>query len=224
MKKLLSLLLVLALVFALASCGGSSSRSRRSGRSRYNGREETSAPSFSSEGLGGEEFNEYFEKYLAAFSFFSPFWHSYTEETFTDNPDLNLYLLWISCAMLEGKQDEFTEEYGYENIPAAVIEDIIMRHFPITVGQMRALTDEGYPADYYADTNTYTFLVGYGGLDYIGHVVAAEQDGDILWLTCDWYNDYSGTLAYSHVVTIRLGSGEYDFFYVENAVSYNAAI
>ena len=162
----------------------------------------------------------YYDQYLSAWGFYSPFDKSYTEETFAG--DLRPYLFFYSSLAQEGKTQEY-EEYQFSGqYPAKLVEDTVMRHFPVTAEQYRAKLKkpaniEGDAEYYDPELDAYNFPGGYGGGSNSGVVTEAKREGDLLTLTCEWYG-MDNTFAYSHTVTIRLGAGEDEFMYLSNVV------
>ena len=163
------------------------------------------------------EYQDRFERYVEAWSFYSPFQFAFDKDTMGDLP-LSVCLLWDLCGYIEGVNN--LETHGYENIPADVVEDIIIRHFPITAEQLRTIPSTTDWGDHYnADTNAYTFEGGFGGPGSNVILKNVEEDGDLLRFSCDWYAEYDDAYEFSQTVTIRLGDGEHDFYYLENILT-----
>jgi len=160
----------------------------------------------------------YYQKYLSAWGFYCPFERDYTELDFAKN--FNLYLLYSSCLKLDGIAEDKIPGY----FPAKLVENTITRHFPVDAQQLRASMPKGeHGGDHYDPAkNVYYFEGGYGGAAMSGIVALAQKRGDRLILICNWFND-EGSFLFSHKVTIRLGQGENEFYYVENTVIDRAA-
>ena len=156
----------------------------------------------------------YYQKYLGAWGFYCPFERDYTELNFAEN--FNLYLLYSSCLKLDGVAEGKIPGY----FPAKLVEDTITGRFPVTTQQLRASMPKGeHGGDHYDPAqNAYYFEGGYGGAERIGMVTLAKKRGDRLTLSCDWF-DENGSFVLSHTVTIRLGQGESEFYYMENTVT-----
>lgn len=97
------------------------------------------------------------------------------------------------------------------------------RHFPVTAEQLRAsLSNAQNTSEYYdPEKSSYHFEGGYGGGSLSGVVTHAEQADGLLKLSCDWYG-MDDSFYFSHIVTIRLGQGEDEYFYMENTVTKQA--
>lgn len=167
------------------------------------------------------ENQKYFDQYLCAWGFYCPFQRDYNEETFAQ--DFRPYLLYFSSVVQEGKQEEYYDKFGVD-VPADIVEETVMRHFPVTAEQFRAsLPKSRNPMECYdPQNNVYHFEGGYGGVGFDGVITQAEKEEDILKLSCDWY-DVTDCFKFSHTVTIRLGEGEEKFYYIENTVTTKQA-
>ena len=168
-----------------------------------------------------EEYAYYYEHYLSAWGFYSPFERDFNEETFAE--DFHPYLLFSSGMHQESRWEAFEE--GYEDwgvIPADYVELVVTRHFPITAEQYRAALPKTENAwEYYdSENSTYHFEGGYGGVGLYGEIHYASREGNILVLSCSWYDEYDNSYAFTHTVTIKLGETDLDFYYMENARVY----
>ncbi|HWP51054.1 MAG TPA: immunoglobulin-like domain-containing protein [Clostridia bacterium] len=165
------------------------------------------------------ENQNYYDQYLKAWGFYCPFKREYNEHNFAQ--DFNAYLLYYSSAYQEGKREEY-EQFGID-IPAQIVEATITRHFPVTAEQLRVSLPEARNSMKYYDSqkSCYHFEGGYGGGGFDGVVTHAEKEGNLLKLSCDWYNVID-QYQFSHTVTIRLGEGENAFNYMENTVTRRA--
>jgi hypothetical protein len=159
---------------------------------------------------------EYFNKYLSCWGAYCPFVRSYTEESFAE--DFAPYMLFYSSAAQENMASKYDAEY-FPDYPANIVEDTVLRHFPVTVEQFRAKLASRSTVEYYeAEKDVYHFEGGFGGPDMPGVVTKSEREGDELRLWCSWYDINDSTLLFAHTVTIRLGDTENEFFYAENDV------
>lgn len=163
----------------------------------------------------------YYDKYLSMWGFYCPFERDYTEQTFAQ--DFRPYLLYFSSAAQEGRREEY-ERYGID-VPAQIVDETVMRHFPVTAAQFRAVLAQSRKGTEYYDpqSDSYHFEGGYGGVGMMGVVTHAQKEGNRLKLSCDWY-DVMDSYQFSHTVTIRLGEGAEDFYYTENTVIRRAGI
>ncbi|WMJ82866.1 immunoglobulin-like domain-containing protein [Oscillospiraceae bacterium LTW-04] len=162
------------------------------------------------------ENQSYYDKYLSAWGFYRPFEINYDEETFAQ--DFQPYLLYYSSAAQEGRRDE-NDKFGVD-IPAQIVEKTIIRHFLVTIEQYRAsLPKSRNSMEYYdSEKGIYHFEGGYGGVGFDGVVTEAKKEGNLLMLSCDWY-DVTDCFQYSHTVTIQLGQQPDEFYYIKNIVT-----
>lgn len=162
------------------------------------------------------ENQEYFNKYLSCWGAYCPFIRSYTEESFAE--EFAPYMLFYSSAAQENMASEYDADYS-PNYPANIVEDTVLRHFPVTVEQFRTKLASGSTVEYYdAEKDVYHFEGGFGGPDMPGAVTKSEREGDKLRLWCSWYDINDNTFLFAHTVTIRLGDTDIEFYYVENNV------
>ena len=170
------------------------------------------------------EYNYYFEHYLSASDLINYFENSYTESTFASifqNTTRDPYPLYANSLFQESSWKEFVEEYeDCGIIPADYVEALVYRHYPITPEKLRAIfpTDEENYNYYDPSTNNYVFQGGYGGIGMEGKIYKATLEGNILELSCEWFDEDS-TFLFSHKVTIVLGNTPLDFYYRENVLT-----
>lgn len=162
------------------------------------------------------ENQEYCERYIQMWGFYNPFSQDFGEGSYPQN--FHTYHLYHILSGMEGIRDE---DSIYGDIPADTVEGVIARHFAVTPEQIRSLSptiarrpEEGYDSQ----TNTYHFEGGYGGGSLTGIVVKSIREGDLLTLTCRWY-DMDDSFSFEHEVTLRTGSNKNDFFYLKNKVT-----
>jgi len=165
----------------------------------------------------------YYDQYLSAWGFYSPFDMDFSQQAYFT--DYNPYLLYYGCAAQEGVSWQYRESY-FDDVPASVVEQTVTDHFLISVEvfreKLRKPAEAGAESAYYdPELDAYHFPGGYGGGSLHGSVTSAAQDGNLLTLTCEWYN-MDDSFAYSHTVTIRLGEEKKDFVYVSNKVNETA--
>lgn len=161
----------------------------------------------------------YCERYVEMWGFYNPFRDDFAEGAYP--PSFHTYHLYYILSGMEGIRDN---RGAYGDIPADFVEGIIAGHFAVSPEQIRSLsyTQEQNPGEYYDPAQKiYHFEGGYGGGYLTGIVTASSRDGDLLTLTCRWYN-MDDSFSFEHVVTLRLGPGEEDFFYVKNRITETA--
>ncbi len=165
------------------------------------------------------EQQDYYNKYLSVWGFYCPFDRDYTEQSFAQ--DFRPYLLYYSSAAQEGRREEY-DKFGVD-VPASVVEGTVTRHFPVTAEQFRArLAQDRKGTEYYDPQNdSYHFEGGYGGVGLEGVVTHFVQENGLVTLSCDWY-DITDRYQFSHAVTIRLGAGADEFYYMKNSVTNRA--
>ena len=171
------------------------------------------------------EYEYYFEHYLSSSDLFNYFEISYTENTFVNvfqSITADPYPLYANSLFQESSWSEFVEEYeDCGIIPADYVETLVSRHYPLKPVEFRALTptdEENY--NYYdPSTNTYVFQGGYGGPGKEGKIYKATKEGNILELSCEWFDYFDNSLVFSHKVTIVLGDTPLDYYYRENIVT-----
>jgi hypothetical protein len=160
----------------------------------------------------------YYDDYLSAWSLYSPFDRSYTEETYAE--EFRPYFLFLSSVIQEGSEQEFEPYKESGDYLAELVESVVTRHFPLTAEQFREkLPMAESNAEFYdPDKNVYHFAGGVGGGEMQGAVTNAVLVGDELTLDCSWYYPFLEpvTAIFSHTVTIVLGEDEGDFYYKEN--------
>jgi hypothetical protein len=105
------------------------------------------------------------------------------------------------------------------NIPASMIEEVLLRYFPFTVEQLREILY----AIYDADNNTYTYYGGRGGGPIVGVVTNVESQGEFVKLTYDLYFGdvdlssgvfYDGPI-YSGILTLKKTDDGFMYWSVE---------
>lgn len=149
------------------------------------------------------ENQEYCEKYVSMWGFYSPFAEDFTEDSYLTN--LHTYLTYSPIIFAQGKRDEYQAKYGAD-IPAEIVEEAICSHFLLTPDQVRAMTPtQSQNSDEYydPDKNIYHFAGGYGGGANSAVVADSKREGNLLTLVCDWYTVESAYLE-SNRLTIRL--------------------
>ena len=184
----------------------------------------------------GEEFSEisnpllpemtpenqaYCERYVAIWGFYSPFQKDFDEQNYLT--DFHPYHLYSTLAYTEQKRDEHDKLYGID-IPAEIVEGIIMRHFQFTAEQIRLQTgtSAANSSEYYnPDTSSYHFEGGYGGGSASAIVTESRKQGNLLTLRVDWY-DMGDSFISSQELTLQVGDGDYDFVYVAGSAPNNA--
>jgi hypothetical protein len=212
MKKLFILLFILP-CFLLTACTDESST--------------PSSPSLGTEesieelyyDLTDEECAECYDRYLDGWGLGSPFMTEFDEETFSD---IN-YFLYLNSLIQEDIWYEYEELYGdvFSGVPAEAVEAVVTRHFPITAEEFRDTFPYSDNAFVYYDSGTDTYIMeetGIGGVGCYGVVIQGRREGDLLVLTCLWYDAADNSFVYDHIVTIRLGEAENEFMYISNII------
>lgn len=159
------------------------------------------------------ENQEYCDRYVSVWGFYSPFKEDFNEQNYIK--EFHTYHLYYMLSYAEGARDELDKAYGID-VPADIVEGTIMRHFLFFAEQIRANTPskaQGGSEYYDPATDTYHFEGGYGGGGSSAVVKDSHMENDILTLAVDWYGMDDGYES-SQELVLRLGNGEHDFMYI----------
>ena len=138
---------------------------------------------------------------------------------YADQPIFPAIMLMIAFETIVGwdERNAIVEQYGFSNVPANIVESVLLRYFPFTTNQLRDIMAREGRFD--ESTNTYTLVdeIRYSTMEDLGIITDIERSAGYVRLFYDVYyfdvglGQITSDIAYSGILTLHQSEAGYVF-------------